>query len=129
MVSSELLQVADHVGHVRLALADRDVPVGILLSLAPTDHASENFCGSLIVATFLLHCRQLLLQLYDPPRLGHHVHGTDLILVVLANDVHLLAPTLARRLEQVGSAALHGYIKEQSRVRCKVREAFCLLEI
>ena len=59
---SELLQIANHVGHVRLSLADFDDPVDVLFSVPSRNHFSKDGRGRLVVGVLLLHCLELLLE-------------------------------------------------------------------
>ena len=60
---SKLLQIANQIGHIRLALADFDNPVDVLLSVPSRNHFGEDGRSCLVVGALLLHCLQLVLEL------------------------------------------------------------------
>ena len=60
---SKLLQIAYHIGHIRLSLADFDNPVDILFSFPSRNHFSKDGRGCLVVSVLLLHRLKLLLEL------------------------------------------------------------------
>ena len=54
MAASHLLEVADHVGDIGLALADLHVALGVLLGFASAEHAGQDVGSSFVVLAFLV---------------------------------------------------------------------------
>ena len=85
----------------------------VLLGLTSLDHLGKNLrCGCVAIA-LELDAVELLLELGDALLLVLRLHHRHLLLLVLTDDVRLLAPPLAPSFQQVGSHALQSYTKRK----------------
>ena len=89
----------------------------ILLSFTWGNHLRQDFSSSLVVVSFKLHARELLLKLVYPSRLLKDGNFSHLFLLVLTLDVNLLSSPLASNLKQMCTSTLGCYIKEMLKVR------------
>ena len=103
LATSVVVGVADQVGPVELALADAHCTRGVLLSLAVVDHLSQDLSGVRVVVALKLDALELLFELGDSELALFRLKQGNLLSLVLALDVSLLASPLAPRLEQVGA--------------------------
>ena len=110
---SEVVAVANDVGHASLALADVHGAALVLLGLAGLDHLGEDLRRGRVAVALELDAVELLLELGDALLLVLRLHQRHLLLLVLTDDVRLLAPPLASNFQQMGSNALQGYTKRK----------------
>ena len=103
LAASVVVGVADQVGPVELALADTHCTRGVLHGLAVLDHLSQDLSGVRVVVTLKLDTLQLLLELGDSELALLGLERGDLLSLVLALDVSLLASPLAAHFEQMGA--------------------------
>ena len=97
--ASVVVGVADQVRPVELALADAHCTRGVLLGLAVPDHLRQDLSGVRVVVALELDALQLLFELGDSELALFRLKLGNLLSLVLALNVSLLASPLASHLE------------------------------
>ena len=111
LATSVVVGVADQVGPVELALADAHCTRLVLHGLAVLDHLRQDLGRVRVVVALKLDALELLFELSDSELALFRLKQGDLLSLVLALDVSLLASPLAPRLEQVGTDSPQCLIK------------------